>query len=296
VSRLTPPFPPLPPAARLGRLDLASVSRWFGALTGRGLRSLGFHLDFAPVVDLSRAGDEDGIGDRAYSDDPRQAASRAGEFLRGLAEARVAGCLKHFPGLGGAPGDTHLCLPRMGTDAAGLERALTPYRLLLAEAPMVMVAHAWYPMLSGNDPAPASLDRRIVTGLLRDDLGWQGITLCDDLEMGAVCPPADGAADAPRPFGDLAVAALAAGNDQVLVCQSAERVQAAHAAIRRAIASGDLDPAQSQASRERIERFRSGPACSRPDEPFDPGELDLVVDEMKNLIGEVDTALRRRGE
>ena len=225
VSRLTPPFPHLPPAAHLGRLELASIARWFGALTGRGLRCLGFQVDYAPVVDLSAAGDEDGIGDRSFSPDPDTAAARAAAFLAGLEEAGVLGCLKHFPGLGGAPGDTHQVLPRMPVDEEARRRALRPYELLRDVAPMVMIAHAHYPDLSGDAPLPASLDRRIVHGILRDSMNYDGVIVSDDLEMGAVAHRAG--------MDELAVTAIAAGCDQVLICREPDGIHAAWEGLRR---------------------------------------------------------------
>ena len=286
VSRLSPPFPSLPTAADLGRLELSAVARWFGALTGRGLRCLGFQMDFAPVVDLSRPGWPDGIGDRAFSDRPEAAAEWAGQFLDGLAEAGVAGCIKHFPGLGGAPADTHEVLPRHPHDRGAIERAAEPYRILRQRAPAVMVSHGWFPPLSGETPLPASLDARVVRDFLRLEIGFEGAILTDDLEMGAVVNRG--------PFGEVAVEAAAAGHDWLLVCASPERVTAAGDGLRRAAAGGDLDPAALEASLDRVARLRA--ACGRHRlEPFAAADLEVVLEEMTALGDEVGRALRRRG-
>jgi beta-N-acetylhexosaminidase len=286
VSRLTPPFPRLPAAADLGRLDTASVSRWFGALTGRGLRSLGFQVDYAPVVDLSSPEVDDGIGDRAFSADPGEASRRAAAFLQGLAEARVDGCLKHFPGLGGAPADTHETLPRIDRDPERRRQALTPYRRLRDQAPQVMVAHAHYAGLSGPEPVPASLDRRVVSDLLRRDIGFPGLIVSDDLEMGAVVDRA--------PFGEVALEAVQAGNDQILICHRPDRIAMAWDTIREALRSGDLRAAGVEESLSRIAAFKSRPACRHQEERYEPEELRLVVDEMIELTGEVERALQRQ--
>lgn len=286
VSRLAPPFPTLPTAADLGRLELSAVARWFGALTGRGLRCLGFQMDFAPVVDLSRPDWPDGIGDRAFSDQPEATAEWAGQFLDGLAEAGVAGCLKHFPGLGGAPADTHEILPRLPLERPAIDRALEPYRILRRRAPAVMVSHGWFPALSGATAVPASLDPRVVRELLRKEVGFEGAILTDDLEMGAVVNRA--------PFGDVAVAAATAGHDFLLVCASPDRIAAAWESMTRAAAHGDLDPIALEASLDRIARLRA--ACGRHrSEPFDADEFEVVLHEMTALGDEVGRALRRRG-
>jgi beta-N-acetylhexosaminidase len=286
VSRLSPPFPRLPTAAHLGRLEMASIARWFGALTGRGLRCLGFHADYAPVVDLARDGDDDGIGDRSFSPEPTAAAARAAAFLTGLEEAGVLGCLKHFPGLGGAPGDTHEFLPRMPVDAEARTRAILPYRELAGISPMVMVAHAHYPDLSGEEPMPASLDRRVVHDLLRLEVGYNGVIVSDDLEMGAVAERGS--------MGSLAVATVAAGCDQALVCHLPERIHAAWEGLRQAAGNGDLDAAALESSLQRITTLKTQPAMSRPVEPFDPEDLRAVVDEMCTLTEEVESAVKRQ--
>jgi beta-N-acetylhexosaminidase len=267
-------------------MEMAAVGRWFGALTGRGLRSLGFQVDYAPVVDLSAPERQDGIGDRAFAADAEAASLRAGEFLAGLVEAGVDGCLKHFPGLGGAPADTHESLPRMPVDPVAREQGLIPYRRLREQAPMVMVAHAYYPDLSGPTPLPASLDPAVVTGLLRRDVGFAGVIVSDDLEMGAVVDRG--------PFADIAVAAVAAGNDQILVCHQPDRIHAAWEGLRRAVAGGELAADAVAASLARVEAFKARPACSAATEAYEPEELRLVVDEMRDLSGELDRALRRR--
>ena len=286
VSRLSPPFPRLPTAAHIGRLEMAAIARWFGALTGRGLRSLGFHADYAPVVDLARDGDDDGIGDRSFSPEPAAAAARAAAFLTGLEEAGVLGCLKHFPGLGGAPGDTHELLPRMPVDAEARTRGLLPYRELAGISPMVMVAHAHYPDLSGEDPLPASLDRRVVHDLLRQEIGYNGVIVSDDLEMGAVAGHGS--------MGRLAVATVAAGCDQALVCHLPERIHAAWEGLRQATANGELDTPQVEASLQRVAALKAQPAMARPVEPFDPEDLRAVVDEMQTLTEEVERAVSRQ--
>lgn len=286
VSRLTPPFPDLPPAARLGRLEMVAIARWFGALTGRGLRCLGFQADYAPVVDLSREGDEDGIGDRSFSADPDAAAARAGAFLAGLEEAGVLGCLKHFPGLGGAPGDTHQGLPRMTQDEETRRRALRPYKLLRDVAPMVMIAHAHYPDLSGEAPLPASLDRRIVHDLLRDTMAYRGVIVSDDLEMGAVAGRGG--------IAELAVEAAAAGCDQLLICRRPEHIHAAWEGLRRGAAGGDLDRHELEAALLRIAALKAHSAMTRQEESFEPEELEVVVKEMRMLTQEVENAISRR--
>ena len=191
VSRLEPFIGPTPAAAALARAGSATAKE-FGAGTGRALHALGFNIDFAPVVDLCGPEATNGIGDRSFGTDPRLVAELAGSFLEGLQAAGVAGCLKHFPGLGRTAVDSHLELPVAST---GLERLqaedLLPYRLLCPEAASVMVGHAHYPALNPEERLPASCSPEIVNGLLRKELGYGGLVVSDDLEMGNSCQDRD---------------------------------------------------------------------------------------------------------
>jgi len=225
VSRLQPWIGPTPAAAALARAGTAEVRR-FGEATGRLLAALGFNVDFAPVVDLCEPGAANGIGDRSWSRDPGETTRMAGAFLAGLQGAGVAGCLKHFPGLGDSSVDSHVSLPAVERSRERLEREdLLPYRELGGEAAAVMVGHGHYPALDPREPLPASCSPRVVEGLLRAGLGYRGLVVTDDLEMGAVSGrDRDGAA---------AVEALAAGCELLLYCSDLERAEAAARSITR---------------------------------------------------------------
>jgi len=223
VSRLERWIGPTPSALALGRAGEATVRR-FGEVTATALRGLGFDLDFAPVVDLCGADTPNGIGDRSFGTDPAEVSRLAGAFLDGLQGRGVAGCLKHFPGLGDTNLDTHLNMPTVERSLAELQRLdLVPYRDLLGRAASVMVGHAHYAALDPGRPRPASLSGRIVGELLRGELGYAGLVVSDDLEMGAV---------ARRDVaGAAAVGAIAAGCDLLLYCSDLDRAQRAAAAL-----------------------------------------------------------------
>ncbi len=225
VSRLEDLIGPTPSALALARAG-GATAREFGATTARALRCLGFNLDFAPVVDLSAPEAPNGIGDRAFSQDAETVARMAGAFLYGLQSHGVAGCLKHFPGLGRTSVDSHEVLPTVSRSRAKLQAEdLLPYRRMLGTAASIMVAHGHYPALDGPNPRPASCSPAIVTRLLREQLGYAGLIVSDDLEMGAV-------ADRDR-NGAAAVEALSAGCDLLLYCADLNRARAAIAAVER---------------------------------------------------------------
>lgn len=223
VSRLEPWIGQTPTATTLARAGNRSARR-FGEATGLALRSLGINLDFAPVVDLCEPAATNGIGDRSWSRDPVETCGLAGAFLDGLQGSGVAGCLKHFPGLGDSHVDSHVSLPTVERSLERLEREdLLPYRELGAAAACVMIGHGHYPALDPREELPASCSPRVVEDLLKTRLGYSGLVVSDDLEMGAVSRrDRDGAA---------AVEALAAGCDLLLYCADLDRAEIAARAL-----------------------------------------------------------------
>jgi beta-N-acetylhexosaminidase len=264
VSRLAGILPPIPDNLALARSrePLRGVEE-HARQTGRALSLLGFNLNFAPVFDLSDETMPNGIGNRSYGEDPDTVTRLARVFLETQDRERVSGCGKHFPGLGGGRVDSHQDLPVIEHDAERLwERDLLPYRVLRGVTPMVMVGHAYYPALQGPQPRPATLSPEIVTGLLRDRIGYGGVVLTDDLEMGAV--------DQSRPAGEIVLEALDAGSDLVMYCKSWDRIEAAHAALTKAIRNGRVPASRLEASLTRILSWKRRLPGSDRGPAFDP--------------------------
>ncbi len=256
VNRLEPWIGPTPPAAEIASRG-EDAARRFGASTGRVLRALGFNLDFAPVVDLSEADARNGLGDRSFGTDSRRVAALAGAFLRGLQSSGVAGCLKHFPGLGRTDVDSHREMP---TCALGLERLesedLVPFRALAGETAAVMVGHGHYPALDPA-PRPASLSPEIVGGLLRRSLGYRGLVVTDDLEMGAAAPRDE--------HGSAAVEAVRAGCDLVLYCRDLDRAALAREALATEAGRDPSFARRLARAAAAVERLASRWSASPPD-------------------------------
>jgi len=187
VDRLRDVLAPLPSARDAARAGLAQE---LGRVAGRELASFSLNVDFAPVLDLGSPESESVLGNRTAGKSPDEVARFGGEFLDGLAESNILGCGKHFPGLGSGRLDSHLEMPRIEKEESLLwEQDLFPYRALASRLPMIMVAHAAYPSLertfaSPTGNVPASLSPAIVSGLLKGRMGYGGLVLCDDLEMG----------------------------------------------------------------------------------------------------------------
>lgn len=238
VARLGPPVVSLPPARAFGDLDDPSLTRAAGRLLGVELAAIGFNVDFAPILDVDTNPANPVIGDRSYGREPALVIRHARAFAEGLEAAGVMACGKHFPGHGDTELDSHLALPRLAHDRRRLDEIeLAPFRALAKQLPSVMTAHVVFDALEPN--MPATLSRRVITDLLRGELGFDGLVVSDDLEMKAVTDFAG--------IGDGAVRAIDAGCDAVLVCSDLAAIEEA----QRALAS---EATRSSDFRARLER------------------------------------------
>jgi beta-N-acetylhexosaminidase len=209
-----------------------ALFRKHGRVIGENCRALGFNVDFAPVLDLAFEASRAVMSSRAVSDGPKQVVNYAREFLRGLGDARVLGCGKHFPGLGEATLDTHHELPSVEKPLRKLwEQDLVPYRSLSLrrELPMIMVSHAAFPAVT-KDRTPASLSKKWITDILRKKIGYRGLICSDDLEMGGVlaAAPIEQAA-----IEQVTIGHIRAGGDLGLICHREDFILRAHEALVR---------------------------------------------------------------
>ena len=245
VHRLSPPFTHFPPALQIGQTGSPQLAHAVGVALGQELRSVGIDIDFAPVLDVYSNPDNTVIGDRAFGSDPQRVAEFGCALAAGLRAAGVLPCGKHFPGHGATVIDSHDDLPYDERGKATLEEVdLPPFQAAIAqEIELLMTAHVVYPALDPQQPA--SLSSVIMNNLLRQRLGFQGIIVSDDLEMGAIVRHSSVAA--------AAVQALSAGADLLLICQSLERALSARDACRRALQQGVLTEERVTEAQRRVE-------------------------------------------
>jgi len=225
VFRLPEPFTVFPPMRRLSAVPEAerpSVAEQIGESFGRELRAAGFNLDYAPVLDVDSNPKNPIIGDRAFADRPEAAAATALSFWRGLEKQGVRGCGKHFPGHGDTTEDSHLTLPKVDKPESELNACeLLPFEAAIrAGIPMLMTAHVLYP--HWDPDLPATLSPKILTGILRERLGYQGLIISDDFFMKGIVLHW-GLEEAAERF-------LKAGGDIILLChqEPMQRLVAAH--------------------------------------------------------------------
>jgi beta-N-acetylhexosaminidase len=225
VDRLRNAIGPAPaPAEVFATLD-RQLFRKHGRRIGENCRAVGFNVDFAPTVDLAFEASRSVLSSRAVSADPHETVQYAHEFLAGLRRAGVLGSGKHFPGLGEGTLDSHHDLPVIGKSWKKLwEQDLLPYRALRRELPFVMVSHAAYPGVTGTR-TPASLSQKWITEILRGKIGYGGLVVSDDMEMGGVLSAA--------PIERAAVEHIRAGGDLCLICHKEEFVVRAYEELIR---------------------------------------------------------------
>ncbi len=239
VDRLRRVVTPMPAANKIRSVAEAAKLGEIIALT---LRSLGFNMNFAPVVDVideTRAAYSNGLHSRAFGRDGEQVADLASAFLDSLQDHGIVGCLKHFPGLGASQVDSHEELPVVEISENELsEIDLYPYREMLSRAKSVMIAHAGYPQhrLQETDKhgklLPSSLSRNFVTTILRDELQFDGLVITDDLEMGAIVKNYG--------IGDACKMAINAGADMLAICADPDKIVEGYRTVLAAAKSGDI--------------------------------------------------------
>jgi beta-N-acetylhexosaminidase len=244
VHRLQPPFTHFPAMRNVGLTNSTNLAYQVGFAMGQELRSVGIDIDFAPVLDVLTNPANTVIGDRAFSTDPYQVALLGCAQARGLRAAGVIPCGKHFPGHGGTLLDSHEDLPRDERSREELLHVnLYPFRQVVNEGiEMIMSAHVVYPALDSDFPATAS--RKILTGLLRQQMGFNGVIITDDLEMGAVARHST--------IDQAALNALTAGADMLLICHKIDLAISARDAGLCAIESGTLTQARVEEAAQRI--------------------------------------------
>jgi beta-N-acetylhexosaminidase len=242
----TAPFTQFPPAGKISTSNEASVA---AETMARELLMAGVNWNFAPVADVNSNPENPVIADRSFGSTVEEVAPMVVAQVRGYLAGGVVPCVKHFPGHGDTALDSHYALPMLPHSLQTMEtRELVPFVAgVQAGCPSVMTAHILFPAL---DPAlPATLSPRILTGLLREKVGFDGVIVTDCLEMKAV---ADGWGVA-----RAAVLAAKAGADILLICHTFERQKEAFDALKAAVETGELPESRVDESNARIQKLKA---------------------------------------
>ena len=249
-----------PPAMAVAATGDPSLAEQEGRVVAREARALGVNHILAPVADVNVDPDNPVINARSFGEDPADVARFVAAFVRGVQSEHVLATAKHFPGHGDTHVDSHLSMPTINASRERLEQVeLVPFRAAIAAGvKSVMIGHLFVPAL---DPAslPATISHSIIEGVLRKELGYDGLVVSDAFDMGGITEHFDA--------GEAAVRAIEAGEDQVLLPAN---VDAAIAGVKAAVRSGRLTEARIDQSVRRILEAKAfvGSTIADPDEIF----------------------------
>ncbi|MCK9296327.1 MAG: beta-N-acetylhexosaminidase [Desulfobulbaceae bacterium] len=249
VARLPAPFTQFADARQLaGALDPVAALADYADTCARELVQVGINMNLAPVLDVCPAGQGFFMEKRSLGADPQLVGQLGSQVINGLQAGGVAACAKHFPGLGAAKLDPHLQLPVVSRALAEIRvHDLVPFQQAIAAGvAAIMTSHTIYEHLDAA--TPATLSGHILTDLLRSELGFDGLVITDDLEMGAI--------ENERTVDAAAVQAFAAGADLILICHGHDKVCQSYDSLREAIADGRVSLPRCDNSLKRLEAVR----------------------------------------
>src|SRR6266487_497594 len=269
-----------PNAQQLRDKDDVDLIRRHGDITGRLLRLFGFNLDLCPVLDISFDDDADNsLRGRCYGKTVEQVVRNAGAFNDTMRGQGIASCGKHFPGYSAAKSDAHYELPRIDRTREQLEKEeLAIFRRFSPRVDSIMICHGWYPCFE-HKRTPATLSHRVVTELLRDELGFDGLIMTDDLDMGAILTG--------YRLEDTIRLVIAAGNDLAMICHRIPEIENVHRIL------GTLPHKQIDRALKSVARFKKN---LTPPDQFSEAAFRKVDSEIWDLrlavLGEERAAIR----
>jgi len=237
----------MPYQMTLGALQDNRLIYDLGATVAAQLKRVGYHVNFAPVVDVNNNGDNPVINFRSFGENREAVVAKAFQYIKGMEDNGILACAKHFPGHGDTDVDSHIGLPVVPHDMERLDSIeLFPFRVLAQKGVgSMMIAHMHVPAIDDRENRPTSLSRKAITGILKEEIGYDGLIFSDALDMGAVVKN--------FPNGEIAAEALLAGND---VLTLAVDLEAAFAKIKAYLRDGRLSSEQVERSVKKVLRYK----------------------------------------
>jgi beta-N-acetylhexosaminidase len=244
VARLGPPFTVFPGNRAIGAAGSEDSAKEFGTVTAKELKGVGINMNLAPVLDVAPPGFDSVMGDRVFGEDPELVASLGKTVIRSLQDNGLPATAKHFPGIGRTTLDSHADLPHLDTEEDVLhETDLVPFRVAIEHGvEAVMLSHVVYKAFDAE--WPASLSSVIAKGVLRESMGFGGIIMTDDLDMGAIEKHFD-IETAIRRISDAEI-------DIALICHNRQKIEMAHQVLLEAIGETEESRRKAAACVQRI--------------------------------------------
>ncbi|MCP4724911.1 MAG: beta-N-acetylhexosaminidase [bacterium] len=279
VTRITEGATLMPGNMAVASTGDPGLAEEYGRIIGRELRSLGINLNLAPVLDVNRQSNP-GLGVRSFGETPEKVIEYGSKLIEGLQSEKIFTTGKHFPGIGAAALDTHLDMPAINLTIEELEETdIPPFHNAIENGiDCLMTSHAAFPaFLPESDPVPATFSKEIMTDYLRGKLGFKGVLITDDLEMGA--------AEKSMSFADSILTAVKAGADLLCVCHDFDKQKLAIDSVLDAVRSGDIPESKIDESVERILELKNRFIKNR--EMFFSEDINKHVDEHSEAAAEI---------
>ncbi|KGP73801.1 beta-N-acetylhexosaminidase [Pontibacillus yanchengensis] len=249
VSRIPSALRNIPSSKQIGDQDNPELSFQVGELLAKKVKRYGFNMDFAPVLDINNNPNNPVIGDRSFGAKPSKVSELGIATMKGIASEGVVPVVKHFPGHGDTSVDSHFNLPKINKTLEELKDfELVPFKEAIAEgADMVMVAHILFPEL--DETYPATLSKPIITGVLREEMQFDGVVVTDDMTMGAIS----------NEYGmeQAAVLSIKAGSDMVMIANpQGDQYASVQQTIKQAVEDGEISKESIEKSVQRILKLK----------------------------------------
>lgn len=274
VERLPDEVLSLPTNKIIGERNDEQFSFEIGSVLGKQLNAYGFNLNFAPVLDVNSNPDNPVIGNRSFSNDPEIVSKLGIKTMQGMQEENIVTAVKHFPGHGDTSVDSHLELPTVEKSLAEIEKMeLIPFKSAIkAGVDIVMTSHILMPQIDPDHPA--SMSKEIISGILRDQLGYDGVVVSDDMTMHAITNHFD--------IGEASVEAVKAGTDLVIVAHGHETVIHVIETLKNAVTQGEISEGRINESVRRLIKLKKDRGITN--EVVESIDIDALNDLIKGVL------------
>ena len=282
VRRLRDGFTHIPSMRALGSTADAALAQEVGRILARELRAVNIDLNFAPTLDVDTNADNPVIGDRSFGATSELVSTMGCALIRGLQESGVAACGKHFPGHGDTSQDSHFDLPRLPHPIQRLEQIeLPPFRAAVqAGVAMIMTAHVVFEPIDAD--YPATMSARVLDGILRQEMGFDGVIISDDLEMKAI--------SANFGIAEVVTRGANAGVDLFAICHDTDLQNRAIDALLGAVQRGEVSRERIEQANRRLDalmaRYAKGAHAVSDFYPLNSPEHRAVVERIATIAGD----------
>ncbi|MGP4040641.1 beta-N-acetylhexosaminidase [Gracilibacillus sp. D59] len=263
-----------PSSQAIGKKNDSEWSYQIGKLLAKKVKAFGFNINFAPVLDINSNPDNPVIGDRSFGTKSDIVSKMAIAQMKAMADENVISVGKHFPGHGDTSVDSHIDLPRLDHSIDRLHQVeLVPFQQAIDHgAEAMMIGHLLVPSIDPDNPA--TLSKEIIQGLLRQQLGFDGLVISDDLTMGAILEN--------YAIGEAAVKAIQSGTDLLLVCHGYDKIDKVFTAIEKAVNNGEISMENLNDSVNRVLRLKEKYGIT--DRKIKSIDVDKLNQELKELL------------